>query len=73
MAMFQIQGIHRTIDRNRELHEDGDRKQDLEDTKCQDMPKGCDRDGLSVKGSVTRELAYQTLITVDGCRAPDLR
>lgn len=32
------------------------------------MPKGCDRDALSVKAldSVTRELAYQTLITVDG-------
>lgn len=32
------------------------------------MPKGCGRDGLSVKAldSVTRELAYQTLITVEG-------
>ncbi|MEO5860346.1 MAG: hypothetical protein ABIR33_15535 [Pyrinomonadaceae bacterium] len=32
------------------------------------MPKGCDRDGLSVKAldSVTRDLAYQTLITVEG-------
>ncbi|MDI1243056.1 MAG: hypothetical protein PSX80_14165 [bacterium] len=32
------------------------------------MPDGCDRDSLSVKAldSVTRELAYQTLITVEG-------
>jgi len=32
------------------------------------MPKGCGRDGLSVKAldAVTRELAYQTLITVEG-------
>jgi hypothetical protein len=42
---------------------------DLEMTKVRiAMPKGCDRDGLSVKAldSVTRELAYQTLITVEG-------
>ena len=42
---------------------------DLETTKVTiTMPKGCDRDGLSVKAldSVTRALAYQTLITVDG-------
>ena len=42
---------------------------DLETTKVTiTMPKGCDRDGLSVKAldSVTRDLAYQTLITVDG-------
>ena len=42
---------------------------DLETTKVTiTLPKGCDRDGLSVKAldSVTRELAYQTLITVDG-------
>jgi len=42
---------------------------DLETTKVRiTMPKGCERDALSVKAldSVTRELAYQTLITVDG-------
>ena len=42
---------------------------DLETTKVTiTMPKGCDRDSLSVKALdlVTRELAYQTLITVDG-------
>jgi hypothetical protein len=42
---------------------------DLETTKVTiTMPKGCDRDSLSVKAldSVTRDLAYQTLITVDG-------
>ena len=42
---------------------------DLETTKVTiTIPKGCDRDALSVKAldSVTRELAYQTLITVDG-------
>lgn len=42
---------------------------DLEMTKVRiAMPKGCDRDGLSVKAldSKTRELAYQTLITVEG-------
>ena len=42
---------------------------DLETTKVRiTMPKGCERDGLSVKAldSVTRGLAYQTLITVDG-------
>ena len=42
---------------------------DLETTKVRiTMPKGCDRDALSVKAldSVTRDLAYQTLITVDG-------
>ncbi len=42
---------------------------DLETTKVRiTMPKGCDRDGLSVKAfdSVTRDLAYQTLITVEG-------
>jgi hypothetical protein len=42
---------------------------DLEITKVViAMPKGCDRDGLSVKAldSKTRELAYQTLITVEG-------
>ena len=42
---------------------------DFETTKVRiTMPKGCDRDALSVKAldSVTRELAYQTLITVDG-------
>ena len=41
----------------------------LETTKVRiTMPKGCDRDSLSVKAldSVTRELAYQTLITVEG-------
>ena len=44
-------------------------KSDLKTTKVTiAMPKGCDRDALSVKAldSVTRELAYQTLITVDG-------
>ena len=32
------------------------------------VPKGCGRDGLSVNAldTVTRELAYQTLITVEG-------
>jgi hypothetical protein len=32
------------------------------------LPKGCDRHALSVNAldSKTRELAYQTLITVDG-------
>lgn len=32
------------------------------------LPKGCDRDSLSVTAldSVTRDLAYQTLITVEG-------
>jgi hypothetical protein len=42
---------------------------DLETTKIKiTMPKGCGRDGLSVKAldSVTRDLAYQTLITVEG-------
>lgn len=42
---------------------------DLEMTKVKiAMPKGCDRDALSVKAldSVTRDLAYQTLITVEG-------
>ena len=42
---------------------------DLETTRVRiTMPKGCDRDSLSVKAldSVTRDLAYQTLITVDG-------
>ena len=42
---------------------------DLETTKIKiTMPKGSGRDGLSVKAldSVTRELAYQTLITVEG-------
>ncbi len=42
---------------------------DLETTSVRiTMPKGCDRDSLSVKAldSVTRDLAYQTLITVDG-------
>lgn len=42
---------------------------DLEMTKVRiAMPKGCDRDGLSVKAldSKTRDLAYQTLITVEG-------
>ena len=42
---------------------------DLETTKVViTMPKGCGRDGLSVKAldSVTRNLAYQTLITVEG-------
>ena len=42
---------------------------DLETTKVRiTMPKGCERDALSVKAldSVTRDLAYQTLITVDG-------
>ena len=42
---------------------------DLETTKVTiTMPNGCDRDALSVKAldSVTRELAYQTLITVEG-------
>ena len=42
---------------------------DLETTKVRiTVPKGYSRDGLSVKAldSVTRELAYQTLITVDG-------
>lgn len=42
---------------------------DLETTKVViRLPKGCDRDGLSVKAldSLTRELAYQTLITVEG-------
>ena len=42
---------------------------DLETTKVRiTVPKGCDRDALSVKAldSVTRDLAYQTLITVDG-------
>ena len=42
---------------------------DLETTKVTiTIPKGCDRDALSVKAldSVTRELAYQTLIMVDG-------
>ena len=41
----------------------------LETTKVRiTMPKGCDREGLSVKAldSVSRELAYQTLITVEG-------
>lgn len=42
---------------------------DLEITKVKiAMPKGCDRNALSVKAldSVTRDLAYQTLITVEG-------
>lgn len=42
---------------------------DLEMTKVTvTLPKGCDRDVLSVNAldSKTRELAYQTLITVDG-------
>jgi len=42
---------------------------DLETTKVViTMPKGCGRDGLSVKAldAITRELAYQTLITVEG-------
>ena len=42
---------------------------DLETTKVViTMPKGCGRDGLSVRAldSVTRDLAYQTLITVEG-------
>ena len=42
---------------------------DLEMTKVRiAMPKGCDRDGLSVKAldSKTRDLAYQTLLTVEG-------
>ena len=42
---------------------------DLEMTKVRiAMPKGCDRNGLSVKAldSVTRDLAYQTVITVEG-------
>ena len=42
---------------------------DLETTRVTiTMPKGCERDALSVKAldSVTRDLAYQTLITVDG-------
>ena len=42
---------------------------DLETTKVTiTMPTGCDRNALSVKAldSVTRDLAYQTLITVDG-------
>lgn len=42
---------------------------DLETTKVRiTLPRGCDRDALSVKAldSVTRELAYQTLITVEG-------
>lgn len=42
---------------------------DLETTKVRiTLPRGCDRNALSVKAldSVTRELAYQTLITVEG-------
>ena len=42
---------------------------ELEMTKVRiTMPMGCDRDALSVNAldSVTRELAYQTLITVNG-------
>ena len=42
---------------------------DLETTKVViTMPKGCGRDGLSVKAldAIARELAYQTLITVEG-------
>ncbi|MBX7053944.1 MAG: hypothetical protein K1X36_03235 [Pyrinomonadaceae bacterium] len=42
---------------------------DLEMTKVTiTLPKGCTRDTLSVNAldSKTRELAYQTLITVDG-------
>lgn len=44
-------------------------KSDLETTKVKiSLPKGCSRDALSVKAldSKTRELAYATLITVDG-------
>lgn len=42
---------------------------DLEMTKVRiALPKGCGRDSLSVKAldSKTRDLAYQTLITVEG-------
>ncbi len=42
---------------------------DLEMTKVSiTVPKGCSRDALSVKAldSATRELAYATLITVEG-------
>jgi len=48
---------------------------DLEMTKVKiAIPKGCDRDALSVKAldSVTRDLAYQTLITVEGKILPCL-
>ncbi|MBX3244633.1 MAG: hypothetical protein KF685_09285 [Acidobacteria bacterium] len=44
-------------------------KSDLEMTKVKiSLPKGCSRDALSVKAldSKTRELAYATLITVEG-------
>lgn len=44
-------------------------KSDLEMTKVKVvMPKGCRRDALSVKAldTKTRELAFATLITVDG-------
>lgn len=44
-------------------------KSDLEMTRVKIiLPKGCKRDGLSVNAldSATRELAYATLITVDG-------
>ena len=37
-----------------------------------EVPKGCERNALSVKAldSKTRELAYQTLITVEGKISP---